>query len=110
MARFVDGLLDLGQIESDALVLRSSAQDVESLVREAIELVQPEAKPRIVATIATDRKVLCDRARLLHVLFNLLNNAAKFAANSDEIRVGVEAAEEGLSRPKPGKRSACPRQ
>jgi signal transduction histidine kinase len=92
MLRFVDGVLDLGQIEADTLTIRAGLESVQQLVQEAIQLAQPEARPRIVAAIADDDlKVICDRGRLLQVLFNLLNNAAKFAPEASEIRVNAVA-------------------
>jgi PAS domain S-box-containing protein len=89
MLRFVDGVLDLGQIEADTLTIRADVEDVHQIVKEAIQLAQPEARPPIVAIIDEGLKVVCDRGRLLQVLFNLLNNAAKFAPEAGEIRVNA---------------------
>jgi signal transduction histidine kinase len=96
MLRFVDGLLDLGQIEAETLTIRSTLEDVRELAEEAAQLVQPEARPTIVVEVPDGARLKCDRPRILQVLFNLLSNAAKFAPDSREIRLRVEYEREWI--------------
>jgi PAS domain S-box-containing protein len=111
MERLVSNLLDVARIESGTFAIRKDRVDTITLIREAIELCEPQALAGQIALGAELRDdvkpVLADRDRLLQVLSNLLGNALKFsdaggkvvvrAANADGfVQVSVEDSGRGI--------------
>jgi PAS domain S-box-containing protein len=112
MERLVTDLLDVARIESGTFAIRQERVDTSTLLREAVELCEPQALAMHVALgaeVPDDVKpMLADRDRLLQVLSNLLGNALKFsdagtkvvvrAANTDgAVQVSVKDAGRGIS-------------
>ncbi len=95
MRRLIDDLLDSASIGAERLSIELNRCAVESLVDEAMEMVQPlVAKKKIrlssESSIADRVEVFCDRARLLQVFGNLLGNAIKFTDEGGTIIVRSE--------------------
>ena len=92
--RLIDSLLDLGRLEAGETELQKDLVSSESLVREAIEQIQPLALnrgQRLVARVEPGLpKVLADRELILRVLTNLLDNAVKFTPKDGHITLSVE--------------------
>ncbi len=82
ITRLVDDLLDVGRITSGKVRLVQTTMDLRSALAEAVETVEPNARRRSqnlrVQTPEVPAWVYGDRARLVQVLSNLLNNAGKF--------------------------------
>jgi PAS domain S-box-containing protein len=112
MERLVTDLLDVARIESGTFAIRKERVDTTTLIREMVELCEPQAAARNIALgadVGEDVKpMLADRDRLLQVLSNLLGNALKFseaggrvvvrAANTDgAVRISVEDSGRGIS-------------
>jgi two-component system sensor histidine kinase KdpD len=94
LSRFVSNLLDMSRIESGALAPRREFVDVAEVVRSAAERCR-KVFPRqeISVSIARDLPLIRGDANLLEqVLFNLLDNANKYAGDSDAI---IHARREG---------------
>jgi len=95
MARLLDDLLDMSRITRDAIELRMGVVDLRDVVHEAIEAAQPalEAKDhRLVVSLPSTRvDVEGDAARLVQVVGNLLDNAAKYSDRGGRIELAVEA-------------------
>jgi NtrC-family two-component system sensor histidine kinase KinB len=92
--RLIDSLLDLGRLEAGETELQKDLVSSDSLVREAIEQIQPLALnrgQRLVARVKPGLpKVPADRELILRVLTNLLDNAVKFAPKDGRITLSVE--------------------
>ena len=91
MIRLVDDLLDMGRIASGKIHLESKLVDLREAVAEAIETVEPlrlaKSHSLKLALEGADLWVSGDKARIVQVITNLLNNAIKFTPNNGEITV-----------------------
>jgi CheY-like chemotaxis protein len=94
----VDDLLDVSRVTRGLVTLARAPVAARTIVDEAIEQVRPMFEARrqhLAVDIADpDATVLGDRARLVQVLANLLNNAAKYTQEDRRIDVAatVDAA------------------
>lgn len=91
----VNELLDLSRIESGAIQLKPEPVQVGQLLAEAAGLLQTRAEAGHVTIIVegTELEVEADRAALLRVATNLLDNAVKWSPPGG--RVWVTAQDEG---------------
>ncbi len=93
MARVVDDLLMLAEVEDPASALPSEPMDARPLLDEALELTRVAAERRdlTVRVVAPDHEVLtcCDPADLDRVLTNLLSNAVKYTPRGRAITVSL---------------------
>jgi signal transduction histidine kinase len=89
MQRLLDDLLDLSRV--GRVVHPPEDVDVEALAREAVELVRIQIERLAVTVeIAPDLPVVrADRRRMLEVLQNLIENAAKFADGGEQSRIEI---------------------
>jgi signal transduction histidine kinase len=97
MTTLVDDLLDVSRVTHGLVALSRSPVALRSIVEEAIEQVTPAAQARRqqleVHLPPHDVSIPCDKARLVQVLANLLNNASKYSA--PETMIAVRATVEG---------------
>ena len=108
----VTELLDMARIESGAFEIRPESVDIVSLVREVMEMFEPQALSGHVTFRAEIEEglppVLGDGARLTQVLLNVLGNALKFSApggavvvrasmDQDSVQVSVKDSGAGIS-------------
>jgi two-component system sensor histidine kinase SenX3 len=93
LARIVDDLLDLSQIEAQEAPSRAPIP-VGLLISEAIDLVQETADlaqvPIHVEPEPPDIELACDRRQMRSALMNLLDNAIKYSGPCEPIEVGAE--------------------
>ncbi len=97
MVRLVDDLLDVSRITTGKLTVRKSVLDLQSVLRDAVEIVKPfidARKHRFEIDLPAEPIAIeGDRTRLAQVFSNLLNNAAKYSDPEGEIT--LSAAREG---------------
>jgi len=95
LARLVDDLLDVARIATGKVALRKQRLAVGDIVACALERVRPLviAREQELVTVLPDRPVyvLGDELRLIQVIDNLLNNAAKYTHNHGRIELAVES-------------------
>ena len=93
MVRLVDDLLDVGRITSGKINLDLQPTPVADVVHDAVEMVAPLVEQRshsLSLSLPHDPAiVLADRPRLLQIVSNLLNNAAKYTPPGGKIDVAV---------------------
>jgi PAS domain S-box-containing protein len=98
MAALVDDLLDVSRVTRGLITLERQALDLRLLVGEAVEQVRPliEARGhRLEVTLSPDAALATvDRKRIVQVMGNLLNNAAKFTPDGGHIRCTIEVREQ----------------
>ena len=94
--RFIGNLLDMTRIESGAIVAGTSMVDLSELVGSALERTQRIlAGHRVDVRLATDLPMLkLDEVLFEQVLFNLLDNAAKYAPRGSVIRLQARAEDQ----------------
>ena len=95
MHRLLEDLLELSRV--GRVVHPPEDVPLGELAREAVELVKGHlGQSRVAVDIAPDLPVVrADRRRLLEVLQNLVENAAKFAAGQREPRISIGARRDG---------------
>lgn len=81
LARLVDDLLVLAQLQSHSLHVERSRVDIPGVIGDAVEEVRRGSQRDVSITtdIASGPAVDTDRVRLTQIVSNLLGNAAKFA-------------------------------
>ena len=97
LKRLVDDLLDVGRIVSGKVRLDRAPIRLQDVVADAVEAMTPEMdRHRHVLrqnVVAQPLWVSGDRVRLVQVLTNLLQNAAKFTPDGGQVRVALRRAD-----------------
>jgi len=99
MARLIDDLLSLSRIELNAHRRPTSIVDLEPLIRQAVEMLQPsaaEAGVEINLAVSGDLHAPGDRDELIQVFQNLVENAIKYAPAGK--RVDITAGRDAAGR------------
>jgi PAS domain S-box-containing protein len=100
MSRLVDDLLDVARINRGTIVLKMEEVLLGDIVESAVELARPLIDKRnhcLSLDLPAEPVVLsCDRARLVQVVANLLNNAAKYTEPGGNIWLSVQQQETEL--------------
>ena len=90
LARLVDDLLDVSRITLGRIELRLRTVNVNDLVAQALEIVEPLVHKKQHTVNVTTRgtlRVNGDSARIVQCIANVLTNAAKYTDPGGEIRV-----------------------
>lgn len=94
LSRLVNDLLDVSRITLGLIELQKEPVNVAEVAEAAVEMAMPAVTSRrLELTLAWPRKPLRiqgDRARLIQVVFNLLNNAAKYTPAGGQIWLSLE--------------------
>ena len=94
MVRLIDDLLDVSRITRGKVTLQKQPVDVNLVVQSALETTQPLidacGHQLTVVTPSTPLMVEGDVARLVQVVGNVLNNAAKYTGRNGQIWLVVE--------------------
>lgn len=89
LKRLVDDLLDIGRITSGKVQLSLRPLRLQEVIEEGVEAVRPlmeERRHRFEVQLGSETMwVLGDRTRLVQVITNLLNNAAKFTPSGGSV-------------------------
>jgi signal transduction histidine kinase len=93
LVRLVDDLLDVSRVSQGKIDLRSERLDLSPLLRQACDSVRPLIEERKHELICeeVDRGLFvdADAVRLVQVIANLLNNAARYTDPGGQIRLTV---------------------
>jgi PAS domain S-box-containing protein len=97
MTSLVDDLLDVSRVTRGLVQLEKEYVDVKSAVSSAVEQSRPLIEARhhnlTVRTESAHSTVHGDRTRLIQVIVNLLNNAAKYTPQGGEITLTVSSGD-----------------
>jgi signal transduction histidine kinase/DNA-binding response OmpR family regulator len=88
LLELINEVLDLAKVEAGKLDLRPTVFDLDALVRQTMETMQPLADRKSIAlTVETTGRmeVEADQGRIRQVVFNLLSNAIKFTPNGGSV-------------------------
>jgi PAS domain S-box-containing protein len=95
MTGLIDDLLDVSRVTRGIITLEKESLDVNGIVAGAVEQVRSLIETRghrlTVQAPPEPVRVRGDQTRLIQVMSNLLNNAAKYTPNGGEIRLEIEA-------------------
>lgn len=94
LSRFVDDLLNVSQMEAGAITVTRHETDLERMIHEVMENVQPLAVQK---NIRIEKqlppklpKLRTDKDKLVAGLVNLLGNAVKYTPNDGQVRLLIE--------------------
>jgi signal transduction histidine kinase/CheY-like chemotaxis protein len=97
MTALVDDLLDVSRVTRGRVELDKTALDVGQIAADAVEQVAPlvQARRQQLSVLQPPAQVLVcgDKKRLVQVLANILNNAAKYTPEGGHLRLEVQAGE-----------------
>jgi signal transduction histidine kinase len=101
MTGLIDDLLDLSRVSRGLVTLDETLLDAGQVVACAIEQVRPlvdARRHRVTIQVPIDAAfVHGDQKRLVQIVANLLNNAAKYTAEGGEISVAMHADDDSVS-------------
>ncbi len=94
LARFVDEMLNVSQIESGSMVFDKREADLERMLQDVIEHVRPQmTQKQITLEVKLPPKfpsLRLDKDKFESALVNLLGNAAKYTPNGGKVRFEVQ--------------------
>jgi PAS domain S-box-containing protein len=98
LSHLVENLLELSRAQAQQLALYSEPTDVKTLVKEALSKIKRQASSHQFVTSIPDELQLinADPLRIERILYNLLENAAKYSPPGSQIKVSVNAEPERL--------------
>ena len=100
LSRMVDDLMDLSRIGRGDLEVNKETIELRLIVDQAIEVTQPqfESRRHRLSVRIPDDPILIngDPGRLVQLLSNLLDNAAKYTPKGGEISIVAECADENV--------------
>ncbi|MEZ4660871.1 MAG: ATP-binding protein [Caldilineaceae bacterium] len=99
MRKLISTLLDMVLIELGQLEILLIPVDLAPLIKETIELLQPQIAARShIVTFQTHNDIplaLCDQIRIGQIIDNLLSNAIKYTPDGGQIQVTLETGDNG---------------
>jgi two-component system, OmpR family, phosphate regulon sensor histidine kinase PhoR len=91
LSRLIDNILNISRIESGLVKVNKQPQSVAVILKEAIEVISPQAKNKQIEVI--DRltpvfyQTMADKDMLYQAVLNLLSNAVKYTAEKGTVTV-----------------------
>jgi signal transduction histidine kinase len=90
----INDFLNVARIQGGRLEYVDAVVDLNAIVRDAVEMIQPTADRHTIEIIgAVDGKALGDSERLGQVVTNLLTNAIKYSPRADRVIVRLGTAD-----------------
>jgi len=98
LSHLIENLLELSRAQAQQLSLYSEPTDVKTLVKEALSKIKRQAPSHRFVTSFPDKLQLinADPLRIERILYNLLDNAAKYSPPGSQIKVSVNEETEHL--------------
>ncbi|GGY02717.1 PAS domain-containing hybrid sensor histidine kinase/response regulator [Pseudoduganella dura] len=97
MTELVDDLLDVSRVSRGQVTLKMTSLDMKTVVGNAVEQVRPLIENRrhtLAISLAPARAYVSgDEKRLVQVIANLLNNAAKYTPPGGDIRIAMSVSD-----------------
>jgi PAS domain S-box-containing protein len=96
LTKLVVDLLDISRMQAGQLELSQETVDMEELVHEVVENLQPTTTHQLLIEGAAQRPIIADRDRLRQVLIILLTNAIKYSPQAETVIVKSACMNEEL--------------
>jgi K+-sensing histidine kinase KdpD len=97
---FIEGLMELARIETGDMKLRRQWGSVEEIIRAALRRATPQTRNHRIEVWLDDElpAVHVDERAVAEVVYNLIDNAAKYSPADTQIRVSAKSEEAGTVR------------
>lgn len=86
----ISELLDITKIRHGKLHLNFSTFDLQQMISENIEFIQPASGHKIILETSKSAFIRADKERLQQVIYNLVSNAIKYSPDADKVTVSYE--------------------
>jgi len=98
LSHLIENLLELSRAQAQQLALYSELIDVKTLVREILHKIKRQAPSHRFVTSVPDKlpSINGDPLRIERIIYNLLDNAAKYSPPGSQIKVSAKAEPEHL--------------
>jgi signal transduction histidine kinase len=98
LSHLIENLLELSRAQAQQLSLYSEPTDVKTLVKETIRKIKRQAPSHRFVTSIPDNlpSIDGDPLRIERILYNLLDNAAKYSPSGSQIKVSINTEPERL--------------
>jgi PAS domain S-box-containing protein len=98
LSHLIENLLELSRAQAQQLSLYSEPTDVKTLIKEVLSKIKRQAPSHRFVTSIPDKlpSINADPLRLERILYNLLENAAKYSPPDSQIKVSVNKETERL--------------
>ncbi len=98
LSYLVENLLELSRAQAQQLALYSEPTNVKNLVRETLSKIKRQSPSHQFTTSIPDglQLINADPLRVERILYNLLDNAAKYSPPGSQIKVSIKAEPERL--------------
>jgi len=98
LSHLIENLLELSRAQAQQLALYSELIDVKTLVREILHKIKRQAPSHRFSTSIPDKlpSINGDPLRIERIIYNLLDNAAKYSPPGSHIKVSAKAEPEHL--------------
>jgi PAS domain S-box-containing protein len=98
LSHLIENLLELSRAQAQQLTLYSEMIDIKSLVKETLHKIKQQAPShRFVTSVPSEPMLMnADPLRIERILYNLLDNAAKYSPPDSQIKVSANAEPERL--------------
>jgi len=98
LSHLIENLLELSRAQAQQLSLYSEPTDVKTLVKEVLSKIKRQAPSHRFVTSIPDKlpSINSDPLRIERIIYNLLDNAAKYSPLGSQIKVSVNAEPERL--------------
>lgn len=94
LSRLIDNMLNISRIEAGIIQVERSEVDFAGIIRDALEIMQPQAKLKNISLISKPGPLIytaqADRDMIHQVVLNLISNAVKYTPEGGRVTVAVE--------------------
>ena len=94
MVALIDDLLNMSRMNEDQLTLEKKKFNLYDMLSKSCDHIRMEGKYDILVQGDKDLDIYADENRIDQVVINFVNNAVKYASQSKEIKINIEAYED----------------